>query len=287
VGDYIYDYFSQILLSVRSMSGFAISDLFDILITAFIIYKVMLWMKETRTWSLLKGFALFSGAYAVALLFQFNTLTWLIQNTYNVGLIAIIVIFQPELRKVLEQIGKGKVFSSFVTADRQDTGVDTYTANEIIEALVAMSKARTGALILVQNNVPLGDHEQTGIPIDAVMSRQLLINIFEDKTPLHDGAVIIRNNRIAAATCVLPLTQSPLARELGTRHRAAVGASEVSDALCLIVSEETGCISAAKEGKLHRDLSIGDLREKFVESFGDDKKRLILWRGRNEKNKKT
>jgi diadenylate cyclase len=286
LGETIFDYLSQLILSIRSMSGITISDVVDILIMTFLIYKVMLWMRETRTWALLRGFMFFSGAYALALLLQLSTLTWLIKNTYNVGLIAIIVIFQPELRKMLEQIGKGKVMLPFrAVSSNPDTGVDTYTANEIIEAMMAMAKVRTGALILVQNSVGLGEHEQTGITVDAVVSRQLLINIFEDKTPLHDGAVIVRNNRIAAATCVLPLTQSPLAPELGTRHRAAVGASEVSDALCFVVSEETGNISAAREGKLFRDLSMGELREFFVESFGEDKKRLILWRGRHDKAK--
>ncbi len=197
---------------------------------------------------------------------------------FGVGLMAIIILFQPELRKALEQLGKGKIVSPF-SLDHQVVKASEATILEIIKAATSLAKAKTGALVLIEQDVALGDHENTGIPIDAVVTSQLLINIFENKTPLHDGAVIIRNNRIAAATCILPLTEDEIGRELGTRHRAAVGASEVSDAFVLVVSEETGTISIAKGGKLFRNLTGADVKKMLTQNYEPEKKKkLFLWK---------
>ena len=264
-------------------------DLLDILIVAYVIYKIIFWIKETRAWILFKGILVIFGFTLFALILQLNTILWVLSNTISVGIIAVIIVFQPELRKALEQIGKGSFFTAFFRFDSQKTDEKTTmkTVDEIIKAVEKMAAVKTGALILIEKNVPLGDHERTGILIDAVVTSQLIINIFEKNTPLHDGAVIIKNNRVAAATCFLPLTESnDISMDLGTRHRAAIGASEVSDADVLVVSEETGAISLAKGGILYRNLSQETLRGMLTKSENSGKKKIVLWKGRqsNEKN---
>jgi diadenylate cyclase len=249
-----------------------LASIIDILAISVAIYKIMQWIRETRAWSLFKGVMTVLLLYALASILDAVTILWVMRMTFNVGLIALVVIFQPELRKALEQLGKGKFLSAFLKNSENAASLPTHTADEIIKAAQSMASVQTGALIVIERNVALGDHEQTGIPVDAIVSSQLLINIFEDKTPLHDGAVIIRGGRIAAAACILPLTKVEIGHELGTRHRAAVGASEVSDALAMVVSEETGAISIAEGGRLQRGLDEEQIRG-------------VLLRGENEKNR--
>ena len=257
-------------------------DLLDIAIVAYLIYKIIFWIKETRAWALFKGIFVVLAFMAAAWLLNLNTILWLLYKTISVGIIAVVILFQPEFRKALEKLGRNKFFLNISKPDfkREDGNISARTINEVLKAVDTMSLMRTGALILLENEVPLGDHEQTGIPVDAVVTSQLLINIFEYNTPLHDGAVIIRNNRIAAASCFLPLTENrELSMELGTRHRAAVGVSEISDALVVVVSEETGGVSLGREGVLYRNLTIDTLRSMLQES-SKGHSRFNLWKGR-------
>lgn len=284
--DYIKGFFSDFGISDINIPAVGIIDILDIIIVAYIIYKIIFWIKETRAWALFKGILVIFAFTALAVLLRLNTILWILSNTISVGIIALIVVFQPEMRKALEQLGKGKFFTYFMKFDNseKDEKAMTRTIDEIVKAADKMAAVKTGALILIEQNVPLGDHERTGIPIDAIVSSQLLINIFEHNTPLHDGAVIIRNNRVAAATCFLPLTESnDISMELGTRHRAAIGASEVSDAYVIVVSEETGAISLARGGILYRNISNETLRNMLSQSTQSTKKKLILWKGRQSK----
>ncbi len=264
-----------------------ILDVLDILIVAYIIYKIIFWIKETRAWVLFKGILVIFALAAIASVLKLNTILWILSNTISMGIIALIVIFQPELRKALEQLGKGEFFSYFNIIRSDERGNDKQAErvnDEIVKAVQKMGEAKTGALILIEQEVPLGDFERTGIPIDALVSSQLLINIFEHNTPLHDGAVIIRRNRVAAATCFLPLTDSnEISMELGTRHRAAIGASEVSDAFVVVVSEETGAISMARGGVLYRGLTPEQLKGMLTQPQRTTaKQKLVLWKGRRK-----
>ncbi len=278
MNEIIKNIFADMNLSSWSISSVNFTDIIDILIVAYLIYRVTIWFKETRAWSLFKGIVVILFVSVFSYFFKLHTILWVVQNALGVGLTAIIVLFQPELRKALEQIGKGKIVSPFSGSDAVKSKLTTATVTEVLRAVVVLSKERTGALILIEQDVALGDHESTGISIDANVSSQLLINIFVDKTPLHDGAVVIRNNRIAAATCILPLTEDEIGRELGTRHRAAVGVSEVSDAFAIVVSEETGAISLASGGKLMRGLSSNEIKKILNEAAEPDKKKKLFRR---------
>ena len=261
-----------------------VTDVLDILIVAYIIYKVIFWIKETRAWVLFKGILVIFALAAVAALLKLNTIIWILSNTINVGIIALLIVFQPEMRKVLEQLGKGRFFSYFTRGDNAgDEKAAARTIDEIVKAAGKMGAAKTGALILIEHDVPLGDYKRTGIPIDALVSSQLLINIFEHNTPLHDGAVIISRNRVAAATCFLPLTDSnEISMELGTRHRAAIGVSEVSDTDVIVVSEETGHISVAKGGVLYRNLTTEQLKNMLSRQGDAGKRKRAIWKGRQD-----
>lgn len=254
-------------LSTLSIPSVHITDIIDIIIVAIVIYTVIHWVKETRAWSLFRGLMVIAMFSLLSYNLHFYTITWIIERTFSVGVIAVIIIFQPELRKVLEQIGASG-FSSvtgLLQTKPSDDRLSPQDANEIVEACVKMAEVKTGALIVIERNVSMGDIvSASGVTVDAVISSQLLINIFEDKTPLHDGAVIIRDNRVAAASCILPVTQSEIGQELGTRHRAAVGASEVSDAFIIVVSEETGKISIARDGKLEKAVSEAVFRQELL-----------------------
>lgn len=227
----------------------------------------MLWFKKTRAWTLLKGLVVLVVFMGFATILQLNTLLWIFKNVINIGILAVIILFQPELRRGLEELGRKNLISDVLIRDDKNVKferVNEHTIQELVSAAVDMSKNKTGALIVIEQNVALGDYESTGINIDAQISKQLIVNIFEHNTPLHDGAVIIRNNRVVAATCYLPLTnQHDLNKDLGTRHRAAVGISEVSDSLTIIVSEETGAISVAKGGSISRNLDAEGLRKQL------------------------
>lgn len=235
-----------------------ITDLIEIIIIAFLLYHIMMWFKSTRAWTLIKGILTLILFTVLASVFQFNTILWIVKNTISVGVIAVIIIFQPEFRRALEQLGRKNFVASFFSTDDDKNGkkIDKKVLNEISKAAYVMSEAKTGALIVIEQDVRLGDYERTGIAIDGEVSSQLLINIFEHNTPLHDGAVLIRNNRIISATCYLPLSDNlDISKALGTRHRAAIGVSEVSDSITVIVSEETGAVSVAHNGKLTSNLS--------------------------------
>lgn len=240
-----------------------ISDILEIIILSYIIYTLILWIKKTRAWTVFKGIIVIAVFMGFAAVFKLNTILWLFRNMINVGILAVIILFQPELRRALEELGKKNIISDVLIRSDSARGdrVNDNTIQELISAATFMSKNKTGALIVIEQNVPLGEYESTGINIDAAVSRQLIENIFEHNTPLHDGAVIIRNNRVVAATCYLPLTgRNDLNKDLGTRHRAAVGISEVSDSMTLVVSEENGQISIAYGGVLYSNLDVESLR---------------------------
>lgn len=255
---------------VSFIPAIRLNNVLEILIISVLIYYILIWIRDTRAWTLLKGILVICAFMLFAYVFQMDTILWLFQNLISVAIISIFVLFQPELRRALEQLGRKNILSSFFNlsgsgaADEQTVKTVEKTKSEIIKACMEMSKVRTGALIVIEQDVQLSEYERTGIFLDSLVSSQLLINIFEHNTPLHDGAVFIRNNRIVASTCYLPLSDNMLlSKELGTRHRAGVGISEVSDSITLIVSEETGMISVAHDGMLFRGLSQEELREQL------------------------
>lgn len=252
------------MLSITNLT-ITFIDVVEILIVSFLFYHVLLWIKSTRAWNLFKGIMVILIFVLLAALFQMSTILWLAENTLNVGLIAIVIIFQPELRNALENIGGKNILGNFLVFNKtEEEKFSNHTIDEIIKAVFAMGKVKTGALIVIEDEIVLDEYIRTGIDIDAVVSSQLLINIFEKNTPLHDGAIILRGNRVVSATCYLPLSDSlSLSKELGTRHRAAVGVSEVSDSLTIIVSEETGRVSVAYHGEIFRNIDADALREKL------------------------
>ncbi len=245
-----------------------VKDIIEIAILAFLFYHVIVWMKNTRAWALLKGLLVVLVFLLFAAIFQMSTILWLAAKVLNYAVIALLVIFAPELRRALETLGRKKFITAIFNSDLFKTEESRFSdkdINELVRACFDMGKAKTGALIVVEQNNKLTEYERTGIPIDSVISYQLLVNIFEHNTPLHDGAIIIRDNRIVAATCYLPLSENmQLSKELGTRHRAAVGISEVSDSLTIVVSEETGQVSIAKHGHIQRGLTADGLKEVLI-----------------------
>lgn len=274
-----------------SIPKLTLTDILEILILAFLIYHIVNWIKSTRAWMLVKGIIVLAIFSLIAYVLNFNVILWIISRTINVGIIAVVILFQPELRKALEQLGRKNIVSSFITFDDQKEKNERFsdkTISEIVRATFELSKTKTGALMVIEQNIMLNEYERTGITIDSAMSSQLLINIFEHNTPLHDGAVLIRENRIVAATCYLPLSDNmELSKDLGTRHRAAVGVSEVSDSLTIIVSEETGKVSIAIGGVLIRNVDGDYLKNKLqsLQKRSAEVKKIKLWRGRlkNEK----
>ena len=255
------------------------TDIVEIFIIAFLLYHVLVWIKGTRAWMLFKGILVILIFILAAAVFQMNTILWLAGRTVNVALIALAVIFQPELRKALDQLGRKKfVTALFDFGMAQDTcRFSDRTINELVKASFEMGKVKTGALIVLEQDIVLSEYERTGIELDSILTSQLLINIFEKNTPLHDGAIIVRGDRVVAATCYLPLSDSmSISKELGTRHRAAIGISEVSDSLTIIVSEETGAVSAAKGGVIYRSLTQDGLREqlKLIQNAETEETRL-------------
>ena len=244
-----------------------IIDIVEIILIAFLLYSILVWIKNTRAWALFKGIIVIVVLVLIAALFQMNTIQWLAGRLLNVGIIALAVIFQPELRKALDQLGRKRFLGMFSwDIDRAAKRFSERTISEMVKAAFEMAKVKTGALIVVEKDIMLSEYERTGIPLDSLVSSQLLINIFEKNTPLHDGAVIVRGERIVSATCYLPLSDNmELDKELGTRHRAAVGISEVSDSLTIIVSEETGAVSAAVGGEIKRGLDGDELKQMLME----------------------
>lgn len=240
-------------------------DFVEILIISLLFYHILVWVKTTRAWNLFKGILVILIFVLVAALFQMSTILWIAENTLNVGLLALVVIFQPELRHALENIGgRNRLFTLFNANKDEDEKFSDHTIEELVKASFAMGKVKTGALIVIEDEILLNEYVKTGIDVDALLSSQLLINIFEKNTPLHDGAVIVRGNRVLSATCYLPLSDSlSLSKEMGTRHRAAVGISEESDSLTIVVSEETGKVSVALRGQIYRDIDANFLRAKL------------------------
>ena len=227
------------------------TDIIEIIIIAFVLYHVMVWVKNTRAWMLFKGIIVILIFLLLAALFQMNTILWLSGKVVNVAAIALVIIFQPELRNALERLGRKNFLTAFFNFDFQKSNPVRFsekTINEIAKACSDMGN----------------EYIRTGIPLDSLVSSQLLINIFEHNTPLHDGAIIVRGDRIVSATCYLPLSDNmELSKELGTRHRAAVGISEVSDSMTIVVSEETGAVSLAVEGTLYRNIDTNFLKSKL------------------------
>ena len=267
-------------------------DVAEILIIAVLLYYTLVWMKTTRAWILLKGLIVILAFLLLAYFFRMTTILWMAQNVLGFAVTALIVVLQPELRKALEELGKKNIISSVLPFDnshRVNEEFSEKTINEITKACVEMGKVRTGALIVIEQKVSLRDYERTGIDVDGIVTSQLLINIFEHNTPLHDGAVIIQGNRVVSATCYLPLSDNlGLSKELGTRHRAGVGISEITDSLTIIVSEETGKISVAYEGELERNLDADSLRDrmhKILNNPVEEHKNLRIWTGRSRDKK--
>lgn len=246
----------------------SLTDMIEIIIIAFLFYYMLVWIKNTRAWMLLKGILVILLFVSVAAVFQMHTIIWIAKNTLSVAIIALVVIFQPEMRKALENLGRKNIFSSLVSFDFSKGSAGKFsdkTINELVKACYEMGKVKTGALIVVEDEIMLTEYERTGIAVDGILTSQLLINIFEKNTPLHDGAVIVRGDRVVSATCYLPLTDSlGLSKDLGTRHRAAVGISDVSDSLTIVVSEETGRVSIAMGGELYRNVDAEFLKNKLA-----------------------
>lgn len=262
------------------------TDIIEIVIIAFVIYNVMVWIKNTKAWVLLKGIIIVVIFALIAYILNLKTILWIAGKTISVGIIALVIIFQPELRRALEQLGRKKIlFGLFRFNDGREKGerFSSKTAEEIVRACFDMGAAYTGALIVIEQDMVLEEYEKTGIAVDGLVTSQLLINIFEHNTPLHDGAVIIRGDRIVAATCYLPLSDnSNLNKALGTRHIAGVGISEVTDSMTIIVSEETGRVSVAVGGELIHDIDADSLRNKleYLRRRTIDVKSFKIWRGR-------
>ena len=267
-----------------------VTDAIEILVLAVIIYHIAIWIRNTRAWMLLKGMALLGLVALVAAIFQLNVILWLFEKTIGVGVTLLVVVFQPELRHALEQLGQKKIINTFNFFDDPKDKMERFsdkTIDCIIKAVYNMAKAKTGALIVIEKDVVLSEYERGGISLDSNISSELIMNIFEHNTPLHDGAVLIRGNRIVSATCYLPLSDNLyLSKELGTRHRAGVGISEVSDSLTIIVSEETGKVSIAVGGKITRNINADSLRKRLknLQNRTDDNKKIKSLKGwhRNE-----
>ena len=269
-----------------------IPDVVEILIISFLVYNIMVWIKNTRAWSLLRGVIVILAFIVLAYLFNMTTILWIVKNVFSIAVIAIIVVLQPELRKALEELGRKNLFSSFIKLDSHGAyGLfSDRTIKEITKACVEMGRVRTGALIVVRQKDDLSEYKQTGIDVDGIVTSQLLINIFEKNTPLHDGAVIIEGDRVASATCYLPLSDNMrLSKELGTRHRAAVGMSDVNDSMTVIVSEETGLISVAYNGVLARGLNAEELESQLttIQNKPVEEEKRKLWKGKVSKNEKV
>lgn len=268
------------------------TDIIEILFIAFVLYSILVWIKDTKAWSLLKGIIVVGVFTIIAYILNLRTILWIASKTISVGIIALVIIFQPELRRALEQLGRKRIVSGlFNFGEGKDKGelFSAKTAEEIVKAVYDMAAVRTGALIVIEHDMMLEEYIRTGIEVDGIVTSQLLINIFEHNTPLHDGAVVVRENRVVAATCYLPLSDNVnLSKELGTRHRAGVGISEVTDSFTIIVSEETGAVSVATGGEILRNIDKESLRNKleFLRKKSVEVKSFKLWRGRLKNERK-
>ena len=269
------------------------TDVLEIIIIAFIIYNVIKWVRTTRAWMPVKGLMLLLAFWLFASILEMDVILWIFYNTIGVGITAIIIVFQPEIRRALEQLGQQSFAPSlriFSEGREKEERFSEATIEELVKGTFLLARHKIGALIVIEQEVSLSEYEETGIAIDAVISNQLLMNIFEHNTPLHDGAVIVRNNRIVAATCYLPVSKNMrIGKELGTRHRAGVGISEVTDSFTIVVSEQTGKVSIARNGALVSNIDGDYLRMKLQEIQKDkmkssaEKKRPLWKRGGRRK----
>lgn len=248
------------LLQIRGiLSTISWLDIIDILIVAIVLYKLYVMIRNTRAVALLKGLVVLMVATLVSKWFGLNVINWLLQKTMTVVMVALPIVFQPELRRALEQLGRGQLFAKSVLLNEEEA---RGLLDEMVKTVSVLAKNKIGALIVFENKTKLNDYIETGIKVDGLLSSEFMTNIFIPNTPLHDGAVIVRGNRVMAAGCILPLTEDrSLSKELGTRHRAAIGISEQVDAVVVIVSEETGIISVAEGGRLIRYVAPDTLRD--------------------------
>ncbi|MCR5654850.1 MAG: diadenylate cyclase CdaA [Lachnospiraceae bacterium] len=287
----ITTFFNRYLNFIHIPTRIVWTDILEIIIISFLVYQILLWVQNTKAWSLLKGVFVILIFLLFAAVFNLSTILWIAEKVFSIGVIAVVIVLQPELRRALEQLGSRSFLSNLMPFDKgKEEGIfSDRTINEIVKASFEMGKVRTGALIVIEQNQNLAEYIRTGIALDALVTSQLLINIFEHNTPLHDGAVVIQGNRVTAATCYLPLSDSTrLSKELGTRHRAGVGVSEVTDSMTVIVSEETGRVSVAYGGKLMRNVTPEELKEQLEsiqnKSVEEKPKGLQLkgWKGRSK-----
>ena len=257
------NFLNEQLFDIGWLNRFGIKDLIEIVILTLIVRKFLLWTRKTRAWTLFRGVGIFVLFLFVARLLDMSELVYIMDKAISVGITAFIILFQPELRKALEQIGQANIniLGNFMNNKEL---FDDNTVEALVKATFDMAKVKTGALIVIEQKVGLSEYEKSGINLDAVLTSALLINIFEKNTPLHDGAVIVSANRVIAATCYLPISDNAtLSKDLGTRHRAALGVSEVTDSLTIVVSEETGKVAVAYKGELDRKVDESVLRNKL------------------------
>lgn len=256
------------LSSIQSiMSNFRPEDALDIAIVSYIVYKMIGFIRETRAMQLIRGLVIIIVAFFVSDIFNLYLLNWLLKSLFTMGLFAVVVLFQPELRRALEQVGRKNLMNtnSFRNIDKNKA---VETVDSLVSAIDDFSATRTGALIAIERETMLNDIIETGVVVDAEISIRLLGNLFYEGSPLHDGGVIIRGARIHAASCVFPLTEKKnIGRNLGTRHRAGVGLSEVCDALIIIVSEETGVVSIAEDGKIRRFVDLKTIEKMLLDTY--------------------
>lgn len=286
VNGFINKYLTTLHIPTRIMW----TDIVEIIIISFLVYHILVWIRDTKAWNLLKGIIVILVFLLFAALLNLSTILWIMEKIFSVGIIAVVIVLQPELRRALEQLGQKNFVAGLMPFETKtsDGLFSDKTINEIVKASFEMGKVKTGALIVVEKNQKLTEYERTGIAVDAVVTNQILINIFEHNTPLHDGAVLVRGDRVVAATCYLPLSDSTrLSKELGTRHRAGVGVSEVTDSMTIIVSEETGRVSVAYEGKLTRNVDTDTLRKMLetVQNKATEDKSRKAWKGRLKREK--
>lgn len=288
----MYNLFRNVIHTLPQ--SFHYTNIIEIIILTLIIYALLNWVKNTRAWTLLRGIAVIFAFVVVTYALDLTVLKWIVSRAGGVLLTIVVILFQPELRRVLEQLGRRNsilsiIMPSATVSDDVKRSAERLN-NEIVKASFEMGREKTGALIVIEGKVALSEYERTGIPVDALVSSQLLVNIFQHNTPLHDGAVFINDDRIVAATCYLPLTDNmSISKDLGTRHRAGVGISEVSDSLTIIVSEETGRVSVARGGELTMNINQDGLKKLLAEMSPllDDSKKKKKFRGFLLNEKKT
>ena len=277
---------AEILVKVTSwlslLPRISVGNILEIVIISFLVYELLVWIKNTRAWNLLKGLLVILVFVLFAAVLHLTTILWILENTTTIAVTALLVIFQPELRKALEQLGSRN------DEGKDNQGFNDKTINELVRATFEMAKVKTGALMVIERGSSLKEIERTGIEINGLVTSQLLINIFEHNTPLHDGAVVIRGNRITAATCYLPLTDNmSISKDLGTRHRAAVGVSESTDSITIVVSEETGRVA---EGGVLSRIPDAESLKKVLSNVKEETvslNRLKIWKGRLKNAKKA